>query len=241
MAGSLKQIGFTKATAITIDDSSDDEVTVLDSSKQNSFKKTPRAYSQVVSSSAKMPPKAPLSSDEWYQSPKTFPSLPVRKVAPAPYADKDRYSTENKKKVVPFHVETASSWTIDDASEDDVIVLDTLKQNAFKKTPCLHSQVVSPSAKMPTRFPSSSNEGHKSPITCSSVAVRTVASASDAENHHNGTVNRKKMVPFHVETTASPTVSRTPSRSPSHKAPSNTTIVNPYLNSLIEDRRSIMM
>ena len=74
MAGNQRKNGFSKATAITIDDSSDDEVNLINMSDENSFQKTPRfcdeekLYSQVVSSAAKMKSRVPRSSDDWQQS-----------------------------------------------------------------------------------------------------------------------------------------------------------------------------
>ena len=43
MAGNQRKNGFSKATAITIDDSSDDEVNLINMSDENSFQKTPRS------------------------------------------------------------------------------------------------------------------------------------------------------------------------------------------------------
>lgn len=87
----------------------------------------------------------------------------------------------------------------------------------------LYSQVVSSSAKMPPRVPRSSDDWQQSPINFPALPVRQVTLASNAKNHHNGTENRKKVLPFHVGTHGSRTLSRVPYRSPS-LSPSTTQV-----------------
>ena len=99
----------------------------------------------------------------------------------------------------------------------------------------LYSQVVSSSAKMPPRVPRSSDDWQQSPINFPALPVRQVTLASNAKNHHNGTENRKKVLPFHMGTHASRTLSRVPYHSPSlspfHNAGTKKKIVNPCLKS----------
>ena len=64
-----------------------------------------KLYSQVVSSSAKMPSRVPRSSEDSTK----FPALPLRTVTPASNTKKHQYGTKYKKKVVPFHMGSAAS------------------------------------------------------------------------------------------------------------------------------------
>ena len=89
--------------------------------------------------------------------------------------------------------------TIDDSSDDEVIVIDSSDDESIQNTPRsmrkenLHSQIVSSSAKMPSRVPRSSDDWRHSPTKFSALPLRTVSPASNAKNHQYGTKYKKKV------------------------------------------------